>query len=341
VAEAVVKPLKCFVLAAALVAHFPAYAGTLETVRERGAVRCGVTPGVPGFSAPDDEGHWHGLDVDFCRALAAAVLGDASRVEFRPLTAKERFTALQSGEVDVLSRSTTWTLSRDASMGINFRPITFFDGQAFLVRASAGIGAARELSGATICTPTGTTSELNASDFFRAQANDTKLLTFDTLELAGQAYASNRCDALTVDRSQLHALRLSLPDPEMHIVLPDTISKEPLGPAVRQGDDRWLDIVSWTHYALINAEELGVRAADAAHHLQSENPDIRRLMGAEGSFGQQLGLSNDWAYQIIRQVGNYGEIFDRNLGLASPLHMERGLNRLWSDGGLHYAPPIR
>jgi len=312
----------------------------LETVKSRGQLFCGVNTGIAGFSAPDDQGEWKGLDVDLCRALSAAIFKDPNRVKYVPLTAKERFTALQSGEIDVLSRNTSWTMSRDTSAGLSFAGINYFDGQGFMIKKSLGVVSAKELSGASICVQTGTTTERNLADFFRANKMDYKPVVYEKLPQLVESYNAGRCDAFTTDVSQLYAIRLTLGKADDHIVLPEIISKEPLGPVVRQGDAQWLKIVRWTLNAMLNAEELGVEQANVDAMLNSPDPAIRRLLGSEGSYGQGLGLDNDWAYQIIKHVGNYGESFARNVGAQSPLGIARGQNALWKDGGLHYAPPI-
>jgi general L-amino acid transport system substrate-binding protein len=314
---------------------------TLDTVKQRGQVVCGVHTGLPGFGAPDDKGVWSGLDVDYCRSIAAAVLGDAKKTKFTVTTTKDRFTALQSGEVDVLTRNTTWTISRDSSLGLSFAGINYFDGQGFMVKKSAGVKVGKELGGATVCMLQGTTTELNAADFFRSNKLSYKPVVFEKLDEVVRAYSADRCDVFTTDASGLYSVRLQLAKPEEHIVLPDIISKEPLGPVVRQGDSQWFTIVKWVHFSLLNAEELGVTQANVDQMLASANPDIRRLLGKEGDFGKGLGLDNDWAVRIIKQVGNYGELFERNVGSGSRLKIERGLNALWTKGGLHYAPPIR
>lgn len=314
---------------------------TLDAVKQRGQLVCGVNTGLPGFGAADDKGVWSGLDVDYCKAIAAAVLGDAGKVRYAPLTAKERFTALQSGEIDVLVRNTTWTMSRDSTLGTSFAGINYYDGQGFLVKKSAGVKRAKELSGATVCVQTGTTTELNLADFFRANKIEYKPLVFDKLDEALRAYQADRCDSFTTDASGLYSSRLQMAKPEEHTVLPDIISKEPLGPTVRQGDAQWFTIVKWVHFALLNAEELGVAQSNVDEMKKSTKPDIKRLLGTEGDFGKGMGLDNEWAYRIVKQVGNYGEIFERNVGVGSRLKIERGLNDLWTKGGLQYAPPIR
>jgi general L-amino acid transport system substrate-binding protein len=314
---------------------------TLDAVKQRGQVVCGVHTGLPGFGAPDQKGVWTGLDVDYCRSVAAAVLGDANKAKFLPTTTKERFTALQSGEVDILTRNTTWTISRDSALGLSFAGINYYDGQGFMVKKSAGVKVGKELNGATVCMLQGTTTELNAADFFRANKLTFKPVVFEKLDEVVRAYTADRCDAFTTDASGLYSVRLQMASPDDHVVLPDIISKEPLGPVVRQGDAQWFTIVKWVHFALLNAEELGVTRANVDEQLKSANPDVKRLLGKEGDFGKGLGLDNDWAYRIVKQVGNYGEIFDRNVGAGSRLKIDRGLNALWTKGGLQYAPPIR
>ena len=315
---------------------------TLDAVKKKGFVQCGISDGLPGFSYADAKGKYVGLDVDVCRAVAAAVFGDAGKVKYSPLTAKERFTALQSGEVDILSRNTTWTSSRDAAMGLNFTGVTYYDGQGFLVNKKLGVASARELDGATVCIQAGTTTELNLADYFRAHNLKFTPITYDTSDESAKSLESGRCDVLTSDQSQLYAQRIKLAAPDDYVVLPEVISKEPLGPAVRQGDEEWFDVVRWTLYAQLNAEELGVSSANVEELAKStKNPDIARLLGAEGEYGKDLKLNKDWVVQIVKQVGNYGEIFDRNVGASSELKIERGLNALWNKGGLQYAPPVR
>ncbi len=314
---------------------------TLNAVKARGILNCGANTGLAGFGQPDAQGNWTGLDVDYCRAIAAAIFNDPSKVKFVPLSAKDRFTALQSGEVDVLVRNTTWTSSRDTSLGLNFAAVNYYDGQGFMVKKSLKVASAKELSGASICVQQGTTTELNLADYFRANKMDLKAVTFATSDETSKAYDSGRCDAFTTDASGLYAERLRMAKPDEHMVLPEIISKEPLGPSVRHGDDQWLDIVMWTHYAMVTAEELGVSKANLDERLKSDNPDIKRLLGTEGKHGEALGLTNDWAVRIIRHVGNYGETFEKNVGAGSPLKISRGVNNLWNKGGLQYAPPIR
>ncbi|HEV2627221.1 MAG TPA: amino acid ABC transporter substrate-binding protein [Pseudolabrys sp.] len=327
-------------LALMMVAH-GATAQTLKTVKERGVLNCGANGMLGGFGMPDAQGQWTGLDVDVCRAIAAAVLGDATKVKFFPLTAKDRFTALQSGEVDVLVRNTTWTSSRDTTLGLNFTGIDYYDGQGFMVRKNLKVNSALELSGASVCVQQGTTTELNLADYFRAHNMQLKSVTFATSDEAIKAYDSGRCDAFTTDASGLYAERLRLANPGDHMILPEIISKEPLGPAVRHGDDQWFDVVKWALFAMIDGEELGLTQKNIDQQANATNPDIKRFVGTEGNYGEQLGLSKDWAVKIIKQVGNYGESFERNVGQGSPLKIDRGLNRLWTKGGLQYAPPIR
>ena len=323
------------------VAALPAAAQTLNTVKQRGVLHCGANGTLAGFGLPDAQGNWTGFDVDYCRAIAAAVFNDPTKVKFVPLTAKDRFTALQSGEVDVLIRNTTWTSSRDTTLGLNFSATNYYDGQGFIVRKSLNINSAMELNDAAICVQQGTTTELNLADFFRTNRMKLKTVTFATATEAVKAYDAGRCDAYTSDASQLYAERLRTTNPDDHIVLPDIISKEPFAAAVRHGDDQWFDIVRWSHFVLVNAEEFGITKANVDQHLQTENPEIKRLLGVEGSHGEAFGLTNDFAVRIIKHLGNYGEVFERNLGQASPLKIARGLNGLWTKGGLQYAPPVR
>jgi len=320
-----------------------AHAGaTLDAVKAKGFLQCGVTTGLAGFSAPDQKGHWSGLDVDTCRAVAAAVFGDANKVKFTPLTAKERFTALQSGEIDMLSRNTTWTLTRDTNLGLNFAGVNYYDGQGFLVSKNLGVKSAKELDGAAICIQAGTTTELNLADYFRANGMKYTPVTYDKSDESVKGFAAGRCDVLTSDQSQLYALRIKLKDPSSAIVLPEVISKEPLGPVVRNGDEDWLKIVRWSLFAMVNAEEMGVTSKNVDDvRKNTKDPGKQRLLGLIGIKGQGLKLSDDWAYNIIKQVGNYGEMFERNVGMDSPLKISRGLNALWSKGGIQYAPPIR
>jgi len=314
---------------------------TVDIVKGRGMINCGVTPGTPGFAAPDDKGNWTGLDVDFCRAVAAVLLDDPKKVSFKPTTAKERFTALQSGEIDILSRTTTWTMQRDSALGLSFVGIMYFDGQGLMVPKKLGVKSAKELNGASVCVATGTTTELNLSDYFRINKMTYKPVVFEKAEEVNAAYEAGRCDVYTTDASGLYSQRLKLKDPSAHVILPEIISKEPLGPSVRQGDFQWFTLVKWVYFALLNAEELGVDSKNVDEMLKSTNPEIKRLLGAEGEFGKAIGLSNDWVVKLVKGVGNYGEIYDRNVGPATPLKIDRGLNKLWNQGGLQYAPPIR
>ena len=326
--------------ALAVAGALSANAATLDQVKTRGQLICGANPGLAGFGLPDDQGMYKGLDVDECKAIAAAIFNDPNKVKYLPINAKDRPTILAGGEIDVLIRNTTWTLSRQTG-GMFFTGINFYDGQGFMVRKKLGVDSALKLDGASICVQQGTTTELNLSDYFRANNMKLEAVVFATDEEATKAYDSGRCDAYTTDASGLYSERLKMSNPDDHIVLPEIISKEPLGPSVRRDDIQWFQIVQWTHYALITAEELGVTQANVDEKLKSDDPAIRRLLGVEGSFGQGLGLTNDWAYRIIKAVGNYGEIFERNVGMGSPIKISRGLNALWNKGGLQYAPPIR
>jgi general L-amino acid transport system substrate-binding protein len=315
---------------------------TMDAVKAKGFVQCGVSTGLAGFSNPDDAGNWSGIDVDVCRAVATAMFGDPEAVKFTPLTAKERFTALQSGEVDVLSRNTTWTLTRDTALGLDFTGVTYYDGQGFMVPKSLGVKSALELDGASICVQPGTTTELNLADYFRANNMSYEPVVIERLEEVRTAYDQGRCDVYTTDQSGLYAERTVLANPDDHIILPEVISKEPLGPVVRQGDNEWTDVIRWTLYAMLEAEEHGIDSQNVDEQkATSTNPAIRRLLGVEGDMGKNLGLSPDWSYNIIKQVGNYGEIFEANVGQGTPLKIERGLNALWTNGGLQYAMPLR
>ena len=328
-------------LAAGLTSQTASAQTTMKTIKDRGMLSCGVSQGLPGFSAPDDKGNWTGLDVDICRAIAAAVFNDPTKVKFVPTSAKDRFTALQSGEIDVLSRNTTWTVSRDTSLGANFTGITYYDGQGFMVKKSLKVNSALELNSASVCVQTGTTTEQNLADYFKANNMKYEVIAFGTNDETVKAYESGRCDVFTTDQSGLYANRLKLANPKDHMVLPEIISKEPLGPMVRHGDDQWFDIVKWTLFAIINAEELGITSKNVDEKLKSENPEMKRVLGTDGNFGEQLGLTKDWVIRIVKAVGNYGEVFERNVGAGSPLAINRGLNNLWNKGGLQYAPPIR
>ena len=314
---------------------------TLDTVKSRGTLSCGVNVGLAGFSQPDDKGNWTGLDVDYCKAIAAAVLGDEKKVKYVPTTAKERFTALQSGEIDVLIRNTTWTTARDSSLGLIFAGVNYYDGQGFMVKKSINVKSAKELNGATVCVQTGTTTELNLADYFKANNMTYKPVVFEKLDETVQAYLAGRCDVYTTDQSGLYSIRVQQPKPEDHVVLPEIISKEPLGPSVRQGDDQWLTVVKWVHYALLNAEEAGITQANVAQMLNSTNPEIKRILGKDGELGKGIGLSNDFVVNVVKAVGNYGELFERNVGSGSRLKIARGLNNLWNKGGIQYAPPLR
>jgi general L-amino acid transport system substrate-binding protein len=337
-----VAPVAALVAALAVVfAAQSASAQTLKTVKDRGTLNCGSNGTLAGFGLPDAQGQWTGLDVDYCKAIAAAIFGDAKKVKFVPLSAKDRFTALQSGEVDILARNTTWTSSRDTSLGLNFVGVDYYDGQGFIVRKALKVNSALELNGAAVCVQQGTTTELNLSDYFRANNMQVKTVTFATANEAVKAYDAGRCDAYTTDASGLYAERLKLANAADHLVLPEIISKEPLGPAVRHGDDQWFDVAKWALYALINAEELNITQKNVDEMVKSTNPDVKRFVGSEGNYGEQLGLPKDWAVQIVKAVGNYGEVFDRNVGANSPLKIERGLNKLWNKGGIQYAPPVR
>ena len=318
-----------------------AAAATLDNVKKNGFVRCGVSQNLPGFSSAGKTGKWTGLDVDLCRSLAAAALGSAGQVRFIPLSEKERFSALRSGEVDILSRNTTWTLARDTALGLNFAGVNFYDGQGFMVRRDLGLKSARELGGATVCLTIGTTTELNLGEFFRANKLNFRALKFEDSQTAAAAYSAGKCDAYTTDKSALASWRATFRNPGAHMILSETISKEPLGPVVRHGDDQWLDLVRWVLFATLEAEEHGVSSANVEAMRASTNPAIRRLLGREGGMGKKLGVDDEWAYRIIKQVGNYGESFERNVGPNTPLQLPRGLNALWTKGGLHYPMPIR
>ncbi len=324
--------------AAAIIMACAAQAATLDDIKKAGVLKCGVSQGLPGFSNPDDKGSWAGIDVDYCKALAAAVLGDASKVKYVPLSAKVRFTALQSGEVDVLSRNTTWTFTRDTNLGINFVGVLYYDGQGFMVRKKLGVKSAKDLSGAAVCTNTGTTTELNVADYFKANGMKSKLVAFENANEVVAAYDSGRCDVYTTDRSGLAAQRTKLKDPNEHMVLPEIISKEPLGPAVRQGDDQFGNIARWVLNALIIAEELGITSKNVDQMMSSKSPEIQRLLGIKGKYGSYIGLDAGWAARAIRAIGNYGEMYDRNV---TPLGLTRGVNNLWNKGGILYAPPFR
>ncbi len=314
---------------------------TLAKIRERGELICGSSPGVAGFSIQDGNGRWNGFDTDICRALAVAIFNDQNKVKFIPLSSKDRLIALQAGEIDVLPRTTTWTLSRNLSQGVTFTTVNYYDGQGFMVAKKLGVTSASKLDGASICVAQGTTSELNLADYFRRNKMKYEVAAFGTSEEALKAYESGRCDAYTTDISALSAVRLKLQDMDNHVILPEVISKEPLGPWVRTGDEGWFNLVRFTVFALINAEELGVTKANVKEMLKSDNPEIKRFLGLEGKFGEGLGLTNDWTVRMITTVGNYGESFERHLGKGSQLKLERGPNALWTNGGLQYSPPFR
>jgi len=337
------KKIRMTLFVAAAFACFAAaaWAGTLDAVKHRGALICGSNPGLPGFGMSDGKGDWTGLDVDYCRALAAAIFNDPKKVTFVQLTVKDRFTALQSGEIDVLARNSAWTESREARLGLLFAGVDYYDGQGFMVRKNLHIKSALELNGASICVQHGVTTDLNLAAYFFSHSIKYEEIAFPSGDEALSAYDSGRCDAFTSDVSALYGERLKLTHPDDNIVLPEVISKEPLSPAVRSGDDQWFDIARWTHFAMVDAEELGVTQANVDDKLRSNNLAIRRLLGEEDDFGKSLGLTKDWAYRIIKDVGNYGETFDRNLGQGSQLKIKRGLNKLWTKGGLMYAPPLR
>jgi len=321
----------------------PAHAGpTLDKIKQAGSLVCGVNTGLAGFGQPDNQGNYTGLDIDVCKAIAAALFGDPNKVKYVPLSAQQRFTALQSGEIDVLARNTTWTLQRDTELGLNFGPVVYYDGQGFMVPKKSGIKSAKELNGATICVQPGTTTELNLADYFRANKMTFKPLVIEKLDEVVAAYLSGRCDVFTTDRSGLAATRVArAPNPEDHVILPEVISKEPLAPAVRQGDDQWNDVVRWVVYALLEAEESGITSKNVDEKLKSEDPGIKRMLGVTPGMGKALGLDEKWAYNALKAVGNYGEIFDRNVGKDSPLKLDRGINALWTNGGLMYAIPVR
>ena len=324
-----------------------ASAATLDDVKSKGHVQCGVNTGLAGFAAPDSAGKWTGFDVDYCKAVAAAIFGEVTdaNLKYTPTTAKERFTALQSGEIDLLARNTTWTIERDTKLGLNFAGVNYYDGQGFMITAKKlpGVNSALQLSGASVCVQTGTTTEKNLADYFATNKMEYKPVVFEKLDEVNATYDQGGCDVYTTDQSGLYSIRLTLAAPDDHVVLKEIISKEPLGPAVRQGDDQWLDIVKWVSNALIVAEELGVTQANVDEMKNSPNPEIRRLLGVEQgtSIGTDLGLTNEWAYNVIKAVGNYGEVFERNIGQDTPLKIARGLNQLWTKGGIQYAPPIR
>jgi general L-amino acid transport system substrate-binding protein len=314
---------------------------TLKAVQDRGQLVCGANGTLAGFGLPDPQGNWTGFDVDFCRAIAAAIFNDPTKVKFVPLTASDRITALQSGEIDVLSRNTTWTMSRDTQLGIDFADVNYYDGQGFMVRKSLKVNSALELNSASVCVQTGTTTEQNLADYFKSNNMKYEVIAFASADETVKAYESGRCDVFTSDVSQLYAERLKLANPADHAVLPEVISKEPLGPMVRHGDDQWFDLVKWTLFAMVDAEELGVTQKNVDDMAKSDKPELKRVFGTDGNLGEQLGLTKDWVSRIVKAVGNYGESFDRNVGAGSKLGIARGLNQLWNKGGIQYAPPIR
>lgn len=314
---------------------------TLKRTIRRDAVLCGVNAGLPGFSIPDDKGNWTGFDVDFCRAIAAAIFDDPKKVKFVPLDASERFKELQSRKIDILSRNSTWSMSRETNYDLYFPAVAYYDGQGFMVPGARKIDGALSLNGSKVCVQDNTTTQLNLADYFRANNMTYQEMKFAKLDDVVKAYQSGQCDTLTADVSQLYALRHNMPKPGDHDILPDVISKEPLAPVVRQRDDDWMMIVKWSLYAMINAEELGITSQNIDEALKSKKPDVMRLVGTEGAYGEELGLTKDWAARIIRHVGNYGEVYERNVGAGSKLGIPRGLNQLWSSGGIQYAPPIR
>ncbi len=318
-----------------------ASAQTLNAVKARGALLCGVNEGLPGFSAVDDRGAWTGFDVDFCRAIAAAIFGDPNKVRLVPLTADARFQALKDGKIDVLSRNSTWTMGRETEFELTFVGVTYYDGQGFLVPRALRINSALELDGAKVCVQSGTTTIDNLADFFASNRMTLQEVVTSSTDESIKNYDAGLCSVMTSDLSQLYALRLRLSKPHDHVILPDVISKEPLGPVVRDNDLEWIEIVKWIHFAMVNGEELGVSSKTIGQALQSQKPEVMRLVGTSGDFGEKIGLTNAWAANIIRSVGNYGEVFDRNLGAKSPLAIPRGLNQLWNAGGIQYAPPIR
>ncbi|MBD2746645.1 amino acid ABC transporter substrate-binding protein [Microvirga sp. BT688] len=342
VAKAFVPPATAGVAAALLLASaLPSAAGTLEMVRQRGNVQCGVSEGLYGFSERNGQGEWSGFDVDFCRAVAAAVLNDPTKVTFVPLSAGERFEALRAGRIDLLSRNSTWTLEREAGLGLAFAGVTYHDGQGFMVMRDLNVTSALELDRAKICVEAGTTSQLNVADFFSANSMTFEERAFPTAAAALEAFRSGQCNVLTRDQSALYAERLKLPQPADAVVLPDVISKEPLGPVARADDFGWLNVVKWVNFALVNAEELGITSGNASEAASSRKPDVRRFAGAEGGLGKLLGLEDDWALRAVRARGNYAEIYERNVGVESRLGIPRGLNQLWTMGGILYAPPLR
>ena len=338
------KKLLTVALAAGLVVAAPAMASkTMESIKKKGEVSCGVNSGLGGFGIAGSDGKWTGFDVDYCRAIAAAALGDANKVRYVPLNAAQRFTALQSGEIDVLARNTTWTMSRDTQLGTTFGAVNFFDGQGFMVPKSLKVKSAKQLKGATGCVQSGTTTEKNLADYFKANKMTYKPVVSEDPKVVIAAYNEGRCKVLTSDASQLAAIRANdTKTPDDHIILPEIISKEPLGPVTRQGDEAWSKLVTWVHFAMITAEELGVTSANVDQMRSDTNPEIQRLLGqGNNDFGKSIGTDAQWAYRVVKQVGNYGEVFERHLGKKTPLKLDRGQNAIWTKGGLQYAPPIR
>lgn len=332
------------VASAAILAGFSSYAAansTLESVKQKGFVQCGASTGIAGFSIADSKGNWTGIDVDACRAIAAAIFGDASKFKITPLTTQQRFTALQSGEIDVLTRNTTATVARDTTLGLLSTGTNYYDSQGVVVKKSLGVNSAKELDGAAVCVQPGTTTELNLADWFRAQGIKFNPVVINNPEEAVRSFTSGRCDAFTADKSALASMRASQSSPDDFIILPEDFSKEPLGPMVRQGDDEWFALVRWTLNAMLEAEEYGISSQNLDEQLNSDNPNVQRILGVSGETGKGLKLDNKWAYNIIKQVGNYGEVFDRNLGMQTPFKLERGLNAQWRDGGLMYGWPVR
>ena len=316
---------------------------TLDAVKQKGFVQCGVAAtGIPGFATVDDKNQWQGLDIDICRTVAAAIFADPAKVKFTPLSAKERFTALQSGEVDILARNATWSLLRDTALGLDFPVVNYYDGQGFMVKRSLGVTSATQLDGATFCIQSGTLTELTLADFASSHGIKYKSVVFENNDEVNNAYMAGRCDVLTTDQSALYAARVKLPDPDENIVLPEIVTKEPLAPAVRHGDNEWADVVRWSFYAMVQGEEFGLTSANVDQiKASTDNPDIKRFLGVTDELGKAMGVPNDFAYQVVKQVGNYGESFERNVGADSPLKIARGLNALWKDGGLQYSPPFR
>jgi len=338
------KPLLAATASVVAIAYAPlAHAGkTLDAVKARGQLVCGVNTSGPGFSSADSQGKWSGLDVDFCRAVAAAVLKDAEKVKYVPLNSQQRFASLQAGEIDILSRNSTWTLTRDASLGVVFTGINYYDGQGFMVPAKLKVDSVKKLNGATLCVQAGTTSEKNVADYFAANAMKYKAVVFDTAEAITSAFFAGRCQVYTTDMSDLAGARTKAPKPDDYVILPQVISKEPLGPSVRRGDDEWFQIVRWVGFAMLEAEEDGLTQANVdAQKKDNKDPNVQRFLGVSEDTGKLLGLDAEWAYRVVKQVGNYGESFERNLGPKSPSKLPRGVNNLWTKGGLMYAPPIR